>query len=832
MATTGLLYFPIVDAEDDSGPTHPGSKRRRLRGACDTCRQRKIRCDSAKMPGNVCSNCVAFNSQCTHGSLKPDSLNKHSKWRSVSTGKGPAPSVPPSAQDLPETAEYQDKTAQEHVDAILVQSTAYIATDDLRKVLLDVARYSRNLEEQLEQCKSHSISPSSSMVSPVSTPYSSNEKDAADPKSDEILVLCDGFDHLALDPKACYFGWSSGANLLQSARHMLKIFHEEKKPGCALQPPNTVNRLEFWTSPWERTPLPPPPVYRFPSQDLLDSLVSLYFQRINIVLCLLHRPTFESSIASGRHLRDHSFGAVVLAVCALASRYSDDPRVILKGTDSKLSAGWEYFRQLQYFRTNFRLTSTLHDLQLVFLSIIYLQGTSSPEPCWVLVAIGIRNMQEIGLHMRRGEENSVENELYKRAFWLLICTDAFISAFLGRPRVTTDDDYDVDYPVECDDEYWENPDPQKRFQQPEGKPSVYGFFTKYLKLMEILGTAQKTIYSVKRTKRSSEWSQTAVVELDSALNQWLDSIPDHLRWDPHRQDEIFATQSACLFAAYYHVQIQIHRSFIPSPENDASLCSSFPSLAICANSARSCSHVMDVQAKRGLVAHPQVISALMDSAIFLLLNVWRNGTSTDPQRAAIDVQKCISVLQMYEHRWQTAGRLCDILFTIGNQLIINAFASQAPSSSNGPTLKRSRNGEATNPKFPASELQERRNIAGTRRVSAATQQQHESSTTVLDHMHALPISTEELGHLPVYESFDWGIPLGSDFLDLGPSFNFEAPQDGDFSPITGADASQYNVFAQHIINNTDWATRDWTTSVDSADQIMQYLDSNGVSTER
>ncbi|KAJ6500092.1 hypothetical protein C8R47DRAFT_280823 [Mycena vitilis] len=55
----------------------PGSKKRRLQGACDICRSKKsmwssyglsrarcsdpiitVKCDSAKMPDNICSNCI------------------------------------------------------------------------------------------------------------------------------------------------------------------------------------------------------------------------------------------------------------------------------------------------------------------------------------------------------------------------------------------------------------------------------------------------------------------------------------------------------------------------------------------------------------------------------------------------------------------------------------------------------------------------------------------------------------------------------------------------------------------------------------------------------
>jgi hypothetical protein len=56
--------------------------------------------------------------------------------------------------------------------------------------------------------------------------------------------------------------------------------------------------------------------------------------------------------------------------------------------------------------------------------------------------------------------------------------------------------YDVDYPVDCDDEYWEPADPAMAFKQPEGKPSLVSYTIAYLKLMEILGMAQDTIVSL------------------------------------------------------------------------------------------------------------------------------------------------------------------------------------------------------------------------------------------------------------------------------------------------------------------------------------------------
>ncbi len=69
-----------------------------------------------------------------------------------------------------------------------------------------------------------------------------------------------------------------------------------------------------------------------------------------------------------------------------------------------------------------------------------------------------------------------------------------------------------------------------------------------------------------------------------------------VKWDPLREDMTFLTQSATLYAEYYTIQIMVHRLFISSPRRPSP--SSFPSLTICTNAARSCIHVLYVQFQR------------------------------------------------------------------------------------------------------------------------------------------------------------------------------------------------------------------------------------------
>lgn len=114
--------------------------------------------------------------------------------------------------------------------------------------------------------------------------------------------------------------------------------------------------------------LPPLPSSSFPDDDLLDSLVNLYFAHINAYLPLFHRPTFERDIAEKLHLKDDGFAANLLLVCATGSRWSDDPRVRLDGIDSSHTNGWKWFNQVQLVRKSLLRVPVLADLQFYVVS--------------------------------------------------------------------------------------------------------------------------------------------------------------------------------------------------------------------------------------------------------------------------------------------------------------------------------------------------------------------------------------------------------------------------------------------------------------------------------
>ncbi|KAI0324843.1 hypothetical protein GY45DRAFT_1391050, partial [Cubamyces sp. BRFM 1775] len=207
----------------------------------------------------------------------------------------------------------------------------------------------------------------------------------------------------------------------------------------------------------------------------------------------------------------------------------------------------------------------------------YLANFGTPHGCWGLVGLGIRMVQDVGAHRQKTYNalSRAEGELWKRAFWYLmrpacrclLSFDRTISFNLGGPCAMQDEDFDVEPLIECDDEYWNTGDPETDFKQPPGKPSKIAYFNCFCRLMQIMAFASRTIYSINKSKIllgfvGPEWEQRIVAELDSALNKWIDLVPDHLRWDPHREDLDFLCQSAALYTKYYQLQIFVHRPFL------------------------------------------------------------------------------------------------------------------------------------------------------------------------------------------------------------------------------------------------------------------------------
>ena len=183
---------------------------------------------------------------------------------------------------------------------------------------------------------------------------------------------------------------------------------------------------------------PPPAQFEYPDVELMQHLVGCYFDNLNVILPLLHRPSFMRSIEEGLHQVDPDFGATLLLVCAIGCRYTEDPRVVHEITTSTSCTAWKFFNQIHQLNNLHYLPHSLYAAQIYpvrsfvrfqafpkqrphKLSALFLEGYSPPETPWMVIGVGLRVMQDSGVHRKFfSERQSLESELWKRAFWRVI----------------------------------------------------------------------------------------------------------------------------------------------------------------------------------------------------------------------------------------------------------------------------------------------------------------------------------------------------------------------------------------------------------------------------
>jgi hypothetical protein len=98
--------------------------------------------------------------------------------------------------------------------------------------------------------------------------------------------------------------------------------------------------------------------------DLMRHLVDCYFDNLNVILPLLHRPSFVRSIEEGLHRANYKFGATVLLVCAIGCRYTTDPRVVHEITTSTSCTAWTFFNQINKLKKMCYLPHSLYEAQI------------------------------------------------------------------------------------------------------------------------------------------------------------------------------------------------------------------------------------------------------------------------------------------------------------------------------------------------------------------------------------------------------------------------------------------------------------------------------------
>ncbi|KAI0628214.1 fungal-specific transcription factor domain-containing protein [Trametes polyzona] len=640
--------------EDDSAGVQPGgtSKRRKvLQRACDYCRRKKIKCDGPKMPNKRCSKCISRRAECTyvepfHKQRYPDSYVENLESR---------------------LQRMEDLLNKLNLDA------------DVMKTLGDVNH------DSPKPASENAPSPSSASTSSLRVPHiaispSSPEAAVAEEEEysdhDEAVrqQVKSGMSTLSLQPLSFrYHGKSSGWVFIQTTEGFRQEYLRETvskgSPSDSKflhSPPHIKYRRQPWLEhPLQERAFSPE---EFPPPDLMNDLIQLYFRHLNDYQPFLHEPTFLQNIRDKMHLRIAGFGATVLLVCAIGARHSRDRRVVLDRTDMWESAGWQWYQKADEMHKSLIAPVHLYDLQICALSIIYMHTTIMPHTSWITAGVGLRKAIDVGAHRKTMYKTKpcVEDELWRRVFWVLLVYEWTTSYGLGRPCCLHEEEYDVTLPIECDDEYWISDDPERAFKQPPDKPSKVTYWNCTIRLFRIIAYTSRTIFSLRKSRAQmvngdQQWEDRVVAELDSELNRWMDTVPAHLRWNPNEPNELWLGQSASLCVGYHLVQMSVHRLFITSRRGSPH---ALASLIICTNAARSCVHVLEQLVQRIGTPLARNAGVVFNAGLVLLISMWgqrRSGRHAGADRDEAYIRKCVELLGYVVNQYNVASRLRDLL---------------------------------------------------------------------------------------------------------------------------------------------------------------------------
>ncbi|KAJ8490019.1 hypothetical protein ONZ51_g2571 [Trametes cubensis] len=680
-----------------SGPDEPaqsaelsgaaaGKRRKVVQRACDYCRRKKseddcqippelihrddgvrtISGDGPRMPNKRCSKCVSRRAECTY--VEPFNKSRYT-------------------DSYVEGLESRLKRMEELLEKL---SPGGVDLDQAPHSEMNQASTSKSSGRRGTASPAAS-SPASLSVSQLGAltpsspaPDDTTEEDMSEDDTIAQREVTAGIDRLSFKPSGFrYHGKSSGWIFIKAAAGMGQELMRESSPSSSLDAnssrksgrvslvdPSPVLKHNYAAQPWLERAFPDY-IFRasdFPPADLMHRLLESYFRHATGWMPLLHKPTFLKNIEDGLHLRSGGFGATVLLACALGSRQVvDDDRVLLDKSD-KRSAGWQWFQRVDDMHKSLLAPVHLYDLQISAMMAMFIHSTTMPQSSWTVIGVGLRKALDVGAHRKSmyRAKPTIEDELWRRAFWSLLVLDITSSYGLGRPSCVHEEEYDVGLPIECDDEYWITGDPELNFKQPPGKPSKISAYVSFIQLCRIIAYALRTIYSIRKTRAQllsgdQQWEERVVAELDSELNKWIDSIPEHLRWDPNMEDTTFLGQSATLYSFYYNAQIAVHRSFITTRRGSAH---SLASLIICTNAARSCVQVLDHLTQRIGTPLARNGGMLFASGLVLLMSVWgqkRSGRHRGAEKDQEYIEKCCHMLSIIQAEYHVAERLKDIL---------------------------------------------------------------------------------------------------------------------------------------------------------------------------
>ncbi|KIS70386.1 uncharacterized protein UMAG_01556 [Mycosarcoma maydis] len=315
--------------------------------------------------------------------------------------------------------------------------------------------------------------------------------------------------------------------------------------------------------------------YTLPDRDLIQDLFDVFFQQLHPIMPIVHRPSLERDLATGRADKDSAFRGFVFTILAIASRFSHDPRVLADSGDPD-TAGDHFAAASRLYHQVY--AASLINVQVMVLTATFMHGAIGPGASWTVLGVAIRALQDIGLHQEKAYRgfSAFEQELRRRVFWGAFILDCIFSINMGRPLALKLSDCDVKLPLEIDDEVLFQYEtggsiPPVPARTASDKAIVMSGFIHMIKLNVIVQDVVHVLYSPRwrqdgagRGKLPADSKQRAMPEykdmviLSKRLEEWVAETPMHLR----SIDSPFRLQAGLVQCGTHDIRLYILKPFL------------------------------------------------------------------------------------------------------------------------------------------------------------------------------------------------------------------------------------------------------------------------------
>ncbi|KAI0973650.1 fungal-specific transcription factor domain-containing protein [Xylaria arbuscula] len=575
-------------------------RRRKAALACESCRERKIRCDGGKPICAACRRRGLSLEQCVYTIDNARTANRDSY-----------------IQSLHDRIRSLEKTLQQN-------GTTVPPVGDESCTTIGARSFSVTPDVNLENGSSDNGGSSEGATGtiphrPVIGTISTENTDTAEAGNGVTamgtLDLEDDISTSFSEPGP-FYGSSSAASFMREAVETANSpAYSGQRRNNAIDSPSTAGSPKKPQRPQTNLAHIYSENYNLPPRSLADHLLERFWEKVYYLYPVFDRPAFERAYrelwqpqtkkdnpqslsniglggAPGHGGHPMLFHCALNTIFAIGVSFSDIPAAAKDTTSLAF-----FLKAKQFIGLDLLELNNIGVVQVLLLVTIFLQSTQYPTRCWNSIGIACRVALGLGLHIgapHRGH-SPLEIEVSKRTWHGCVMLDMTVSMTFGRPAMTLN----LPERLELDRSgtaTYAGTDAASQGQE----PVRFIFFTKYYQLCRLLEDILKQVYQSGNFGSSSEPATTiehtddftALFHLENKLLQYEESLLPLLSWkQPMDLGEIsqssqstIKTQRLVLHGRFLYLKIMLHRpaftQYCSSSENDHMLTDMYKSFML------------------------------------------------------------------------------------------------------------------------------------------------------------------------------------------------------------------------------------------------------------